>query len=148
MCYLLTIGTREREARLDTLLRRESTLTARGYEAPFRVGPSRNASMKTLFPAGDRPFDVVRGQCSCEFMPSKRKEAGPHEALCRWLRDLARAEGGVRVFVHWYSGRFDTEPVRNAGTIRITVDQLVDASVLGEDRVVNIVSPDSPLRHA
>jgi hypothetical protein len=140
MCYLVTIGTRESEANLNALLRDEATLTARGFELPFAVAPSDNPSVKSVFPASDRLFDVLVGQCSCHLMPSKRK-GGPPEAFCRWLRKVALVDGGVRVFVHWYEGRFDTERVRNAGTVRVPVDRLIDASVLGEDRLVEIVAP-------
>jgi hypothetical protein len=143
MCYLVTIGTRESEANLNALLRDEATLTARGHESPFTVSPSDNPSLKSMFPARDRLFDVLAGQCSCNVMPSKRK-GGPHEAFCRWLRKLALLDGGLRVFVHWYSGRFDTERVNNAGTIRVPVEQLIDTGVLGEDRLVDIVSPARP----
>jgi hypothetical protein len=140
MCYLLTIGTREPETSLNALLRAEATLSPRGWESPFGVQPSDNQSLKSLFPAHDRVFDVTTGQCSCHLMPSKRK-GGPPEAFCRWLRKVALVDGGVRVFVHWYEGRFDTERVRNAGTVRVPVDRLIDASVLGEDRLVEIVAP-------
>jgi hypothetical protein len=140
MCYVVTIGTREPATRLNALLREGATLTPRGWESPFELRPTDNSSLKSLFPARDRVFDVVTGQCSCHVMPSKRK-GGPHEAFCGWLRKVSLVDGGVRVFVHWYEGRFDTEHVRNAGTIRVPVDRLIDASVLGEDRLVEIVSP-------
>jgi hypothetical protein len=143
MCYLVTIGTRESEAKLNALLRDEATLTARGHESPFAVSRSDNPSLKSVFPASDRLFDVMAGQCSCDLMPSKRK-GGAHEAFCRWLRKLALVDGGLRVFVHFYSDRFDTELVSNAGTIRVPVEQLIDAGVLGQDRLVDIVSPARP----
>lgn len=138
MCYVLTLGTHEPEARLNSLIRNESTLTARGYEQPFWLRPSVNPSVKALFPASDRVFEVHTGQCSCDLMPSKRKGA-PHEAFGRWLRKVAgEADGGVRVFFHWYEGGFDTERVRSAGTNHVPVDQLVDAGLLDEDRLIDI----------
>ena len=145
MCHLVTIGTREPEASLNALVRVEATLTPRGWESPFLVQPSDSPSLKSLFPANDRLFDVVTGMCSCHLMPSTRK-GGPHEAFCRWLRKVALVDGGVRVFVHWYSGKFATERVSNAGTIRMPVDQLIDLSVLDEDRLVDIVPPGAGRR--
>jgi hypothetical protein len=140
MCYLVTIGTRESEATLNALLRDEATLTPRGFETPFWLQSSDNPALKSIFPARDRLFAVTVGPCSCHLMPSDRK-GGPHESFCRWLRKLALADGGLRVFIHWYSGSFDTEHLSNTGTIRVPVTLLVDASVLEADRLIEIVSP-------
>jgi hypothetical protein len=135
MCYLLTIGTRESAENVKALL---------GHESPLTISPAINPSLKAVFPAGDRLFHVIVGQCSCDLVvPAKTdKEGGPQDAFWSWLRQLVVARGGVRLFVHWYSGAFDTERVTSGDRIRVPVDRLVDASVFGQDRLVDVVPPE------
>ena len=140
MCYVLTLGTREPEARLNALVRDESTLTPRGYEQPFWLRPAVNPSVKALFPSSDGVWEVHVGPCSCDVLPSKRKRSA-HVAFMRWLEKLVASDndGGVRVFLHWYDGDFDTERVHSTGRERLSLYQLFDAGTLGEDRLVEIV---------
>ena len=128
MCYLLTIGTRESAASVKALLDDGSSVF---------VYPAINPSLKSLFPATDRLFHVTAGQCSCKLV-SEDKGGGPPDAVYGRLRKLALAKGGLRAFVHWYSGQFDTEGVSCREKIRVPIEQFVDASVLGQDRVVDV----------
>lgn len=171
MCYLVTIGTSESRAGVDTLVGHESSLT---------VHPSRNSSLRSVFPHGDHLFEVTYGLCSCDLVIARTdssrhdqrerlragyerrgwsqtkigraladwdsahdrrisQNAAPQAALCALLQGLASRAGGVRVLVHFYAGRFDAEPVGSPERIRIAVDRLVNISVLGEDRLVEIV---------
>jgi hypothetical protein len=59
MCYLVTIGTLESRDSIEVILG-ESRLLA--------VRPSRNPSLRALFPEGDRLFELTSGHCSCNFV--------------------------------------------------------------------------------
>jgi hypothetical protein len=54
------------------------------------------------------------------------------------LRALASKAQAVRVLIHFYSGSFDSELVMTVERIRVPVDRLVDVSVIGEDRLVEL----------
>jgi hypothetical protein len=68
-------------------------------------------------------------------------QGAPRAELCALLRAIASESGSVRVFVHFYSGAFDSEQVTSDERIRMSVDRLVDVSVIGEDRLVEISAP-------
>lgn len=130
MCYLVTIGTREPFERVEALV---------GRRSPVALLPAVNPSLRSVFPERDRLFHAIAGQCSCGIVQAKKDEA-PREILCRSLRELAMDAHGVRAFVHFYSGAFDTERVMSQGTIRVLVDRLADPSVLTPDHLIEIVA--------
>jgi hypothetical protein len=68
---------------------------------------------------------------------TKRGEAG--RELVRLLHTLAERAGGVRVLIHFYSGRFDSEDISVVGTARVPVDRLVDGEVIAEDTLTDVV---------
>jgi hypothetical protein len=68
------------------------------------------------------------------------KRAAPTEQLVALLRRLASTHGGVRMFVHFYSGQFDREKMRTRGQVTIAADQLVMASLIPEDTLTEIMS--------
>jgi hypothetical protein len=59
MCYLVTIGTSESRGNVETLLGRDSCLV---------VHPSKNPSLRSVFPKGDQLFEVTTGHCSCDLV--------------------------------------------------------------------------------
>src|SRR5687768_11814114 len=59
MCYLVTIGTRGSQADIEGLLGPNSRLV---------VQPSRNPSLRLLFPQRDQLFQVTSGGCSCDLV--------------------------------------------------------------------------------
>jgi hypothetical protein len=59
MCYLVTIGTTKSRADIKRLL---------GDDRLLRVGPSKNSSMRFIFPASDELFEVTSGHCSCDLI--------------------------------------------------------------------------------
>jgi hypothetical protein len=65
--------------------------------------------------------------------------AAPSTQLCALLRELAVKPGGLRVLVHFYSGQFDTEEVRVGKRVNVAVAHFVDAAVIGEDTLAEIV---------
>jgi hypothetical protein len=65
-------------------------------------------------------------------------QAAPQAELCAFLRALASKAQAVRVLIHFYSGSFDSELVMTVERIRVPVDRLVDVSVIGEDRLVEL----------
>jgi hypothetical protein len=72
-----------------------------------------------------------------ERLVKKRGELG--NELCSLLRVLAAGRGGVRVFIHFYSGSFDTEELQSGRPVRIAAASLINPSIIGEDRLVEVV---------
>jgi hypothetical protein len=60
---------------------------------------------------------------------------------CRHCWTVWRRPGGVRVFIHSYSGSFDTEVVNSARVVRISSEQLRNPDDIAEDQLCEIVSP-------
>ena len=170
MCYLVTIGTSGSQAEVEGLVGPNSRLV---------VHPSKNLSLRSLFPRGDQLFQVTSGGCSCDVVirsnelsrdeqyarlraryerkgwsPTKigraladweiaherrtQHQAAPQAELCALLRAMTSKSGDLRVLIHFYSGHFDTELVTSDERIRVRVDRLVDVSVIGEDRLVEV----------
>lgn len=170
MCYLVTVGTSGSQADVEGLV---------GLNSRLVVHPSKNLSLRSLFPQGDRLFQVTSGGCSCDLVirsnelsrdeqcarlraryqrkgwsPAKieraladweiaherqtQHQAAPQAELCALLRAMTSKPGGLRVLIHFYSGHFDSELVTSGERIRIRVDRLVDVSVIGEDRLVEV----------
>jgi hypothetical protein len=67
--------------------------------------------------------------------------AAPKEQMFALLCRLASRSGGLRVFVHFYSGQFDSEDMRTRGQVRIAADRLVGAGVIAEDTLTEILPP-------
>jgi hypothetical protein len=65
-------------------------------------------------------------------------QAAPQAELSALLRAMASKPGGLRVLIHFYSGPFDSELVTSDERIRVAADRLVDVSVIGEDRLVEV----------
>lgn len=59
MCYFVTIGTRESQLYVETLL---------GDGALLGLIPSKNLAMKSVFPREDHLFEVLCGQCTCSLV--------------------------------------------------------------------------------
>jgi hypothetical protein len=68
-------------------------------------------------------------------------KAAMSAAMSALLDRLARRPGGVRVFIHSYSGSFDTEVVNSARVVRISSEQLRNPDDIAEDQLCEIVSP-------
>jgi hypothetical protein len=64
--------------------------------------------------------------------------------LLKLLQTLAMRPGGVRVVVHFYSGRFDSEEISLIGTTRVPVEQL-EIGAIREDTLTD-VGPRAPSR--
>jgi hypothetical protein len=66
-------------------------------------------------------------------------QAAPKTQLSAVLRALASKPGGLRVLVHFYSGQFDSEEIRTGGRVSVPVDRFVEAGIIAEDKVAEIV---------
>jgi hypothetical protein len=75
MCYLITIGTAESPRRVEALV---------GDMGGLSVRPSRNPSLRSVFPLSDHLFQVTSGHCSCDLVPRKtRPSVEQHRARLR-----------------------------------------------------------------
>jgi hypothetical protein len=68
---------------------------------------------------------------------SQRHDPGAH--FIRLVHTLAGRPGGVRVLIHFYSGRFDSEEIAVVGTARMPVDRIVTVGDIAEDRPTDII---------
>jgi hypothetical protein len=68
------------------------------------------------------------------------RRAAPEEQFVALLRALASRLGEVRVFVHFYSGQFDSEEMRTRGQVTIAADRLIVASLIPEDTLTEIMA--------
>jgi hypothetical protein len=84
---------------------------------------------------------IARAVADCQFAQERQLDtrAAPKEHLVALLRTLASRPGGVRVFVHFYSGQFDREEMRTRGQVAVAVDSLLSAAVIPEDTLTEIV---------
>jgi hypothetical protein len=64
MCHLVTIGTRENRAIIDTLM---------GDDFPLSVRPSMNPFLRSIFPHTDQLFEITHGFCSCDIVVDGRE---------------------------------------------------------------------------
>lgn len=62
MCYLVTIGTAESFRSVEALV---------GDNGVLSVHPSRNPSLRSVFPPSDHLFEVTSGDCSCDLILRK-----------------------------------------------------------------------------
>ncbi len=56
------------------------------------------------------------------------------------LRALATKPGGLRVFIHFYSGEFDNEEVEPGGRVRVPAGELTGEGVIPEDTLAEITA--------
>src|SRR5688500_2255529 len=70
-----------------------------------------------------------------------QKHSAPEVAMSTLLDRLARKPVGVRLFIHFYSGSFDTEVVNSARVVRISTEQPRTPDIIAEEQPCEIVSP-------
>ena len=89
---------------------------------------------------GWSPAKIERALADWEIAHERRTQhqAAPQAEVCALLRAMTSKPRGLRVFIHFYSGHFDSELVTSDERIRVRVDRLVDVSVIGEDRLVEV----------
>ena len=67
-----------------------------------------------------------------------KTRGAPKAQLFALVRSLAARPGGVRVFVHFYSGPFDSEEIRTGGKVRVKADRLVGDGIIAADTLTEI----------
>ncbi len=68
----------------------------------------------------------------------REKSSEPARNLIKLLQTLATRLGGVRVVVHFYSGRFDTEEIPLVGRTRVPLERL-EIGMLVKDTLMDVV---------
>jgi hypothetical protein len=85
---------------------------------------------------------IARALADWDAAHDRRQEsqAAPLRQFRVFLRALASRPAGLRVLVRFYSGHFDTEDVRIAGTASLLANRLGEAGALSEDNLTEILS--------
>jgi hypothetical protein len=112
MCYLITIGTREDRAHVEALM---------GADFPLALRPSKNLSLRSAFPPGDKRFEVTYGFCSCDLITQHQtRSAEDQRAKLRAQYDRKGWSKGkiARALADWERGHGRqlekrTEPARD-----------------------------------
>jgi hypothetical protein len=83
---------------------------------------------------------IARALADWETARDRQREKRTERArdLIKLLQTLAVRPGGVRVVVHFYSGRFDSEEIPLVGATSVPVERL-EAGAIAEDTLTNVV---------
>lgn len=169
MCYLVTIGTRSSESAVQALaadhglVARRSTnratraifprdlrlfelstgqcacdMVSQGTEAPSDEYVQR---LRAAYEQkGWSQAKVARALREWELAGARRRErqATPKRLFSAFLRTAA-SRGPLRVFIHFYSGDFDTEVVSARAGVKLAADDLVDPAMLATDTLVEVI---------
>ena len=122
---------------------------------------SGHCSCDLVIPSSQRSVEQQRSRLQARYQREGWSQAKIARALADWeaaharqmvartasgmqlyalLRALANKPGGLRVLIHFYSGRFDNEEVEPRGRVSDPTGELAGEGVIPEDTLVEITA--------